>query len=135
MHLGFFCSFFLGGGSRAATIAYGKRVVVSLWRSLLGNLRLRCMDGTHLIEDILQLVLRERRTLHVLDRTQLLRHSLTILLTHWRHTLLCKLLTDLAIVTEIGLSADDEAGDSRAVVVDFREPLLADVLEGGGRGH
>ena len=34
---------------------------------------------------------------------------------------------------QIELGTDNQAGDAGAVVVDFGEPLLADVLEGSGR--
>jgi hypothetical protein len=40
-----------------------------------------------------------------------------------------KLLAHVRIVAQIGLGTNDEAGDTGAVVVDFREPLFADVLE------
>jgi len=40
-----------------------------------------------------------------------------------------KLLNEGRVVAEIHLRANDEAGDTGAVVVDFGEPLLLDVLE------
>jgi hypothetical protein len=70
-----------------------------------------------------------------LDRTystQLLGHAFTILLLDRSHLLLGQLLTHRGIVAEIGLSANDQARNARAVVVDFREPFLADVFERGG---
>jgi hypothetical protein len=102
---------------------------------LLARLRRR-LQRRHdrLIEDILQLVLRQRRALHVLDRTKFLRHALAVLLPNGLHLRLRQLLAHLRVVTEIGLCADDQAGDAGAVVVDFGEPFLADVLEGGGAG-
>jgi hypothetical protein len=38
-------------------------------------------------------------------------------------------LAHRSIVTEIYLRANNEAGDARAMMVDFGKPLLADVLE------
>ena len=88
----------------------------------------------YLIKDILELVLRQRRTLHVLDSTQLLSHTLAVLLTDWAHLLLRKLLAHAWVIAQIGLGTNDQARNTWAVVVDLREPLLAHVLEGGWGG-
>lgn len=85
--------------------------------------------STYLVKDVLELVLRQGRTFHVLDRTKVLRHFLTILPANRLHLLLAKLVTHRGVVTQIDLSADDEAGHARAVVMDFGKPLLANVLE------
>lgn len=90
------------------------------------------MKGTYLVKYIFQLELRQGTALNVLNRAELLGHPLTVLLPDRRHLLLRKLLADAGVVSKIDLSADDEAGDAWAVVVDFGEPLLADVFEGGG---
>jgi hypothetical protein len=90
--------------------------------------------NTHLIKNILQLILRQRRALHILNSTQLLRHPLAILPPNRAHLLLRQLIAHAGVVAQIGLGADDEAGDAWAVVVDFWEPLFAHVLEGGGGG-
>lgn len=90
--------------------------------------------NTHLVKDVLELVLRQGRALDVLDSAQLLGHPLTILPPNGRHLLLAELVTHALVVAQIGLGADDEAGNTGAVVVDLGEPFLAHVLEGGGRG-
>ena len=87
----------------------------------------RC--AAYLVKHILELVLRKRRALNIFHRTQIFRHTLSILLSHGLHSLLGKLIADLWVVSEIGLRTDDEAGYAGAVVVDFWEPLLAHVLE------
>ena len=51
------------------------------------------------------------------------------------HALLRQLLLDLRVIAKIDLGTDDKAGHSGAMVVDFGEPFLADVLEGGGGGN
>ena len=93
-----------------------------------------CFGGwkAYLIENILQLVLRQGTALDVLDSTQLLSHALAILFPHGGHLLLGKLLPDAAVVPQIDLGADNEAGNAGAVVVNLGEPLLANVFERGG---
>ena len=88
---------------------------------------------TYLIKDILQLVLRQSAALDILDRPELLGHALAVLLSYWLHLLFCQLFPHLWVVAQVHLGADNEAGDAGAVVVDLRKPLLADVLERGGR--
>jgi hypothetical protein len=89
---------------------------------------------TYLVEHVLELVLRQRTALDVLDGAELPRHALAVLFPHGRHLLLCQLLPDARVVPQIHLRADDEARHARAVVVYLGKPLLAHVLEGGGRG-
>jgi hypothetical protein len=89
--------------------------------------------GSYLVKHILELVLRQGTALDVFDSAELLGHALAVLPPHGSHLLLSKLLPDAVIVPQIDLGADNEAGDTGAVVVDLGEPLLADVLEGGGR--
>ena len=90
--------------------------------------------NTHLIKHILQLILRQRRALHILDSAQLFRHPLSILPPNRAHLLLIELLAHAGVIAEIGLRADDQAGHAGTVVVHLWEPLFAHVLEGGGRG-
>lgn len=118
-----------GRTSQASCPPSQNKTLLRLW--LRGWLKRR---HNRLVKDILQLVLRERRTLHILDRTQFLGHTLAIFLADRRHLRLSQLLTNLRVVAEIGLRADDEAWNARAVVVNLRKPFLADVLEGGGGG-
>lgn len=136
-----FC-FLVVGGSRAATIACRSRFisaaarVFSRWLLEEGREKEEREKGvpTHLVKNVLQLVLGERAALDVPHGTQLLGHLLAILLPHGRHLLLAQLLAHAGIIAQIGLGADDEARHARAVVVHLGEPLFPDVLEGGGRG-
>ena len=89
---------------------------------------------TYLVKNILQLVLGQGTALDVLNRTEFFGHALSIFPAHGGHLLLGQLVPDTGIVSQIDLGADNEARDARAVVVDLREPLLADVLEGSGGG-
>lgn len=88
---------------------------------------------SYLVKHVLELVLSKGTALDVLNRAQLLRHPLSILLPHWLHFLLGKLVPHTAIVSQIDLCSDYEARNPRAVVMDFGEPFLPYVLEGGWR--
>ena len=119
--------FLVAGGSSAATIAWHD---ISSYSNTDPAERER--GQAYLVEHILQFELRESRTLHVLDGAKVLGHALAILFPHRLHFLLAKLLAHLWVVTQICLRANDEARHAGAVVVDFGEPLLPDVLETGG---
>jgi hypothetical protein len=122
----FFLSFSrVDGGSSAATIACA-RVSDCMWR---GDLQ------AYLIEYVLQLVLRQRRALDILDCTQFSRHPLAVLALDRRHSLFGELVLDRVVLAQIDLGADNQARHARAVVMHLGEPLLADVLERGGRRH
>jgi hypothetical protein len=88
----------------------------------------------YLVEHVLELILGQSTALHIFDSTELLGHAFTILPPYWRHLLLSELLADARVVAQIDLGADDEAGDAGTVMMNFGEPLLADVLEGGWGG-
>lgn len=60
----------------------------------------------YLVKDVLELELRESRALHVLHRTQLFCHLFAIFLPHGLHLLLCQLLPDLRVISQIRLGAD-----------------------------
>lgn len=85
--------------------------------------------SSDLIKNIFQLELSKCRTLHVFDCTKLSRHALAIFPLYWRHSLLRQLVLYLSIFPKIYLSTDDQAGHSRAVMVDLGKPLLAYILE------
>ena len=51
------------------------------------------------------------------------------------HLLLGQLLANGGVVAQIGLSADNQARDTGAVVVNLGEPFLTNVLEGRRRSH
>lgn len=91
------------------------------------------MGITYLIKHILQLILRQSTTLDVLDGTEILGHALTIFPPDRGHLLLRQLFPDARIIPQIHLGANNQAGNTGAVMADFREPLLADVLERSGR--
>ncbi|KFY83036.1 hypothetical protein V498_08329, partial [Pseudogymnoascus sp. VKM F-4517 (FW-2822)] len=74
------------------------------------------------------------RALDVLDSAKLLCHTLPIFPPNRRHLLLAELIANALVVAEIGLRADDEAGNAGAVMMHLWKPLLAHVLEGGGGG-
>jgi hypothetical protein len=114
----------VAGGSSAATIAWHDVSIVQT--------HFQQREQAYLVEHILQFELRESRTLNVLDGAKVLGHALAILFPHRLHLLLAKLLAHLWVVAQICLGADDEARHTGAVVVDFGEPLLPDVLETGG---
>ena len=92
---------------------------------------------TYLVKDVLESLLGQGRALDVLDSTELSGHSLTVLSLNWLHLLFTKLAENgvLLVVAlllrwaQIELGTDNQARDARAVVVDFREPLFANVLE------
>lgn len=89
----------------------------------------RTREDSYLVKHILQLELRECRALHVLDSAKVLGHALAVFFPHRLHLLLAKLLTDLRVVAQIGLGANNETRHARAVVVDLGEPLFPHVLE------
>lgn len=85
--------------------------------------------STYLIKHILELVLRQGTTLDVFHRAQLFGHPLAILLPHWLHLLLGQLVLDTRIVSQINLCTNNQAGNTRAVMMNLWEPLLANVFK------
>lgn len=84
---------------------------------------------TNLIEDILQTLLCQRRTLYVLHASLLLRPPLSLQL---RDRLLLhppELFLHGRVVAQIFLCADEDDGDAGTVVLHLGDPLLADILE------
>ena len=90
---------------------------------------------TYLIKYILQFVLCQGAALDVLDRTEGPCHCFSVCLCDRRHLLLRQFFLDLIVVAQINLCANNEAGDTRAVMMDFGKPLLLDVFEGSWRCH
>ena len=86
-------------------------------------------DSVYLVEDILQLILCQGRTLDVFNSAKFLSHPVTVFLADGGHLLAGELVPHTGIIAQIGLGADDQAGNTGAVMVDFREPLFADVLK------
>ena len=90
-------------------------------------------SSSYLIENVLELELRQCRALDVLHGAQIPRHSLAIFFPDRLHLLLGELVAHLWIISQIGLGADDQTWYTRAVVVDLWEPLFPHVLERRGR--
>lgn len=65
------------------------------------------MVGKYLVENVLELVLGQSGALDILDSTQILGHTITVLLANGRHLLTGELLADTRIVAQIGLGTDD----------------------------
>jgi hypothetical protein len=86
----------------------------------------------YLIEDILQLVLCQSGTLDIFHCAEFLGHAITVFFANRLHLLAGELIPNARIVAQISLGANDQAGDTGAMVVDFGEPLFPHVLEGGG---
>lgn len=91
-------------------------------------------QATDLVKDVLQPLLRQRRALDVLDRAQLAREPLALVVGDRPLLLARELLNHLRVVPQIDLRAHDETWHARTVMVHFRKPLLLDVLE-RGRGR
>lgn len=87
------------------------------------------MGNPYLIENIFQLVLRQCRAFHVLDCSQVFCHTFSVFFTYWLHALFGQLFPYLWVIAKIGLRTNYEAGYSRAMVVNFWEPFLTNVLE------
>lgn len=116
-------SFLVAGGSSAATIACDH---VSLAFPNHYN-------RPYLIENILELVLCQGRALDVLNGAKLSCHPLSVFPLDRRHPLFRQLVLDSIVFSQIDLCTNNQAWHARAVVVNFREPLLAYVFERCGR--
>lgn len=88
----------------------------------------------YLIKHILELVLCQSGTLHVFHGAKFLCHAITVFLPDGLHLLAGELVPNTRIVAQIGLCANNQAGDTRTVVVNLGEPLFPHVLKGGGGG-
>lgn len=60
----------------------------------------------YLIKYVLELELGQCRALDVLHRAEVFRHPLAVLFPHGLHLLLCKLVSDLCVVSQIRLRTD-----------------------------
>lgn len=76
-----------------------------------------------LVKDALQVPLRERRTLQVLVRLDLLGNLHRLLVLDRRHLLLPQALSRGLVVAQIELGADQDDGDARSVVLNLGVPL------------
>ena len=82
------------------------------------------------VEHLLEAFLREGGTFKVFESAEFVGEVLVLLFADWLPVLLAEAVHGVAVVTEIGLGADENEGDSAGVVLDFWVPLLLDVLEG-----
>jgi hypothetical protein len=76
-----------------------------------------------LVKDTLQIPLRERGALQILDGADLLGDLHRLLVLYGRHFALAQLLTHFGIVAEVEFGADEDDRDPGGVVLDFGEPL------------
>ena len=90
---------------------------------------------SYLIKNILQLILGQGGTFDVFHGTQILGHTVTIFLANGLHLLTGELLANTGVIAQIGLGADDQAGNTGAMVVHLGEPFFANVFEGCGGSH
>lgn len=87
------------------------------------------------IERLLQVLLRERRALHVVGRPDLLRHAAGPRAQHGLDVGAVQVDEDVHVQEEVRLGAHEDDGRGRVVRPDLRDPLLGDVVEGGGVDH
>ena len=90
---------------------------------------------SYLIKNILQLILGQGGTFDVFHGTQILGHTVTIFLANGLHLLTGELLANTGVIAQIGLGADDQAGNTGAMVMHLGEPFFANVFEGCGGSH
>jgi hypothetical protein len=88
-------------------------------------------DADSLVEHGLETLLGEGRALHVLDGSDFLGHLHALLVGDGGLTLGTELLNGLLVLAKIELGTSEDDGGVGAVVRDLREPLGANVLEGG----
>ena len=105
---------------------------LSLLSASVGR-RVKAVYASYLVEYVLELVLRQRRALDVLDRTQIPRHSLSIFFPDGLHLLLGELFPYLWILSQVTLRANDQTWYARAMMVNLGKPLFPHVLERRGR--
>ena len=130
-----FFVFLTTGGSSAATIACKTAVSMRVRRVAWGASEPLFEIGTHLVKDVLQTLLCQRRALHILHRAKLPSKPLALFWGNRTLLLPRQLVQHLWVVPEIDLGADDEARHTGAVMVHLREPLLLHVLKRRGRRH
>ena len=117
-------------------------MVVACWRSS-ENVTAPLFDGLGgfeggqdgLVEDVLEALLGEGRTLDVLDGLELARQLLALVDGDDALLVLGQLLDGGGVVAQVDLRADQQEGRLLAVVRDLGHPLLFDVLERRRRHH
>ena len=129
------------GGARHGRVVAGGRLL----RTLLLALGLRACarlveqrlllehDQQRRVEHFLQVLLRQRRALDVRHRTDVARELPRRILRHGLVTVLVELDQYFDVVAQVALRADQQQWRVGAVRAQFGQPLLAHVVEGGGR--
>lgn len=84
---------------------------------------------TNLVENVLELILRQRGALDIFDSAKLPCHPLAVFPLDRGHSLLKQLVFYVCVISQIHLGADDEARHSRAVVMYLGKPFFANVFE------
>lgn len=87
------------------------------------------------IKRLLQVLLCERRTLHVVCSPDLVRHALCPGVRDWLDVRLVQVDEDVHVQQKVGLSPYENDGCGRVVGPDLWNPLLGDVVERGGVDH
>lgn len=87
------------------------------------------------VEHLLQILLRQRRALHVHDGADFLRQRPGVLLGDGPLPPPRQLDQDLDVLPQVALRAHQEDRGEGAATADFGHPLLPDVLEGGRADH
>lgn len=87
------------------------------------------------VKHLLQVLLRQRRALHVHHRAHFFRQRPGVLLWHRPLPPPGQLDQHLDVLPQVALRAHQEDGGQGAAAADFGDPLLPDVLEGGGADH
>jgi len=87
------------------------------------------------VKRLLQVLLRERRTLHVVRRPDLLCHAPSPGAQNGLDVGPVQVDEDVDVQQEVRLSPDQDDGRGRVVRPDLGDPLLGDVVERGGVDH
>lgn len=90
---------------------------------------------TYLIKHIFKLVLGQCGTFDIFHGAQVFGHAVAIFLADRLHLLPSQLLTNGWVVAEIDLRSDNQAWNTRTMVVNFGKPLFAHVLKRCGGSH
>jgi hypothetical protein len=83
----------------------------------------------YLIKNILQPLLRKRRTLNILNRPQLPRQPFPLLKRNRPLSTLCQLIHHIGIISQINHRAHDDTRRGRTMMSHLGEPLFLDVFK------
>ena len=88
-----------------------------------------------LVKNILDSFPSERGAFHVLRSLHTLGHSLPGLPADWPLLVLCQFHQGCLVLSQVRLGANQEEGNTRAVMPDFWDPLFLDVFKGGWESY